>query len=269
MPSHAEIRVVIEHALRGIVIVILAGLLWQSLYEQPATRNPDVEGRRLGGVLAQWSTLSRAPGRIHVQLDSVPSPSGRACLRALAGAGSSVTWTGDLPAIMIGTQPVASPIGGVRARVAAPSGSTVVMGDDVGVLDTVRAENAGVALVLNSAAGQLTARVKGSVASTVPRDSVVLHRVLVIGDAGWESKFVVAALEEEGWKVDAFIRVAPGVDVTQGSIATIDTARYSAVVALDHAVTPYAERIAAFVRDGGGVVLAPAAAAVQAIAPLR
>jgi hypothetical protein len=137
------------------------------------------------------------------------------------------------------------------------------------VVDTVRAENAGAALVLNSAAGVLNARVRGSVASTIPRDSVVLHRVLVIGDAGWESKFVVAALEEEGWKVDAFIRVAPGVDVTQGSAAVIDTSRYSAVVALDGAASPYTDRIIDFARSGGGVVLSPAGAALDAMAPLR
>jgi hypothetical protein len=111
--------------------------------------------------------------------------------------------------------------------------------------------------------------VLGSVASTVPRDSVVLHKVLVIGEAGWESKFVVAALEEEGWKVDAFIRVAPGVDVTQGSAASIDTSRYAAVVALDAAVAPYASRIIQFARIGGGVVLGSQAASVGALSSLR
>jgi hypothetical protein len=262
-------RVVAERVLRGIVIAILAGLLWQSLHEQPAAVNPDVSGRGLAGVLPQWSTLSRAPGRIHVQLDNVPSPTERAWLRALAGSGSSVTWSGDLPALMIGAQPVASPTGGIRARIAAPSESAVVMGDDVGVVDTVRAQNAGATLILSSAAGQLNARVKGSVASTIPHDSVMLNKVLVIGDAGWESKFVVAALEEEGWKVDAFIRVAPGVEVTQGSAAPIDTSRYSAVVALDGAASSYANRIVEFVRSGGGVVLSPQAAAVDGMAPLR
>ena len=210
-----------------------------------------------------------APRKIHVELDSVASPLERAWLRALARSGSSVTWSGDLPALMIGAQPVASPTGGIRARIAAPSGSTVVMGDDIGIVDTVRAQNAGAALVLNSAAGELNARVNGSVASTSLRDSVVLHKVLVIGDAGWESKFVVAALEEEGWKVDAFIRVAPDVNVTQGSAAPIDTSRYSAVVALDGAASAYANRIVEFARSGGGVVLSPEAAGLDAMAPLR
>ncbi|MGZ3373985.1 MAG: hypothetical protein ACXU9Z_11920, partial [Gemmatimonadaceae bacterium] len=104
--------------------------------------------------------------------------------------------------------------------------------------------------------------------STVTRDSVVLRRILVIGEAGWESKFAVAALEEEGWKVDALIRVAPGVDVTQGS-AAIDTSRYSAVVALDAGASPYANRIVEFARNGGGVILGPGAASLAAMAPLR
>jgi len=268
MPSRAETRLRAESVLRGIVIAVLVGLLWQSLRKQPEAGNADVGARGLA-ALSSWTTSSSAPGRVHVQLDSAPSALERAWLRALAGSGSRVTWSGDLPALMIGSQPVASPTGGIRARVAAPSGSAVVIGDDVGVVDTVRAQNAGAALLLSSDADKLDARVKGSVASTSLRDSVVLHKVLVIGDAGWESKFVVAALEEEGWKVDAFIRVAPDVDVTQGSAAPIDTSRYSAVVALDGAASAYANRIIEFAQSGGGVVLSPQAAALDALAPLR
>jgi hypothetical protein len=262
-------RVRLEHVLRGIVIVVLAVLLWQSLHKQTDSRSDAVSARGVGDQLPEWSAFSMAPSRIHVQLDSVPSPLERAWLGALTGAGSRVTWSGDLPSVMIDAQPVASPTGGTSVLVAAPNGSSVVMSDDVGVIDTLPAQNAGVALSLNSIVGQLTARVEGSAASTMPRDSVVLHKVLVIGDAGWESKFVVAALEEEGWKVDAFIRVAPGVDVVQGSAAVIDTSRYSAVIALDGAASPYANRIIDFARTGGGVVLAPPAASLNAMAPLR
>ncbi|MEO7683865.1 MAG: hypothetical protein ABIU86_07990, partial [Gemmatimonadaceae bacterium] len=209
------------------------------------------------------------PGRINVRLDSVPLPLHRDWLRALDATGSKVSWSGNLPGVMITAQPVASPGGGVRARVAAPAGSQVVVGDDVGVVDTVRAENAGAQLVLASKPRELSADVSNSRAITVPRDSLRLGRVLVIGNAGWESKFVIAALEEDGWKVDAFIRVAPDVDVTQGSIASIDTSRYSAVVALDGAVSPYAARIVEFARSGGGVVISPAAASLDAMSPLR
>ncbi len=270
MLSRAEMRVLAERVSRGVVIAILAFLLWKVIfYRVPYAEQDSVGGRPSIEALSSLSKMPTAPGRIHVQLDSVPSPVERAWLRALSGAGSRVTWSGDLPPLMIEAQPVASPTGGVKTRVAAPSGSTVVIGDEVGVLDTLRAVNSGAALTLNSSVGGLTGRMAGATASTIPRDSVVLHKVLVIGDANWESKFVVAALEEAGWKVDALIRVAPSVDVTQGSTAAIDTSRYSAVVALDGSASPYANRIMDYTQSGGGVVLAPQAAAADAMSSLR
>jgi hypothetical protein len=269
MPSRAETRVRIEHVLRGIAIAVLAVMLWQSTHEQGDPGSRTVSARSVGrGALAEWSALANPPRRIHVQLDSVPSKIERTWLGALAGAGSSVTWSGDLAPVMIDAQPIASPIGGTRLLIAASSGSSVVLSDGVGVIDTVRAQNTGVALTLNSTPDHLTVRAKSSVASTSEFDSVVLRRILLIGQAGWESKFVVTALEEEGWKVDALIRVAPGVDVTQGS-AAIDTSRYSAVVALDAGASPYANRIVEFARNGGGVILGPGAASLDAMAPLR
>lgn len=268
MLSRAETRVRLEHALRGMVIAVLATMLWQSLREATYSTGGFVSARGVG-ALAKWSQLPKSPERIRAQLDSVPSPLERAWLGALAGAGSTVRWSGDLAPVMIDAQPIVSPTGGTRVLLAAPSGPSVVLSDDVGVIDTVRALNGGSSIALPSVADRLTARVKGSVAWTLPGDSIVLHKVLVIGSAGWESKFVVAALEEEGWKVDAFIRVAPGAQVTQGSAAVIDTSRYSAVVALDGAASPYANRIIEFARMGGGVVLAPEAASLDAMAPLR
>lgn len=269
MPSRVEMRVRGEQVLRGIVIVVLAVMLWQSLHDQSDSGGRTVSARGIGrATLSNWSSFGKAPARIQLQLDSVPSNIERAWLGALAGAGSSLTWSGDLPAVMMDAQPVASPTGGTKVLVAAPNGSPVVIGDEVGAIDTLRPHDAGASITLNSSPDRLTARAKGSVASTVTRDSVVLHRILVIGEAGWESKFVVAALEEEGWKVDALIRVAPGVDVTQGSVA-IDTSRYSAVVALDGGAAPYANRIVEFARNGGGVILGPSAAPLDAMATLR
>jgi hypothetical protein len=269
MLSRADVRVRIEQVLRGIVIVVLAVLLWQSLRDRSDSGGRAVNARGIGrATLSNWSSFAKAPGGIHVQLDSVPSKVERAWLGALVGAGSSVTWSGDLPALMIDVQPVASPTGGTKVLVAAPSGSAEVMSDEAGVIDTLRPRNAGASAMLSSVADRLSARAKNSVASTVKRDSVALRGILVIGEAGWESKFVVAALEEEGWKVDALIRVAPGVDVTQGS-APIDTSRYSAVLALDAGAAPYASRIVELARSGGGVILGPGAASLDAMAPLR
>jgi hypothetical protein len=262
-------RVRVEQVLRGIVIAVLAVMLWQSLHDRVGSDALAVSARGIGrATLAGWSSFPKAPGRVRLQLDSVPSDIERAWLGALAGAGSSVTWSGDLAALMIDAQPVPSPTGGTKLLVAGPSGSSVVIGDEIGVIDTLRPHDAGASVTLNSVADRLSARTKSSLASTVVRDSLVLHRILVIGQADWESKFVVAALEEEGWKIDALIRVAPGVDVTQGSTA-IDTARYSAVVALDAVASPYANRIVEFAQNGGGVILGPGAASLDAMAPLR
>jgi hypothetical protein len=269
MLSRADVRVRIEQVLRGIVIVVLAVMLWQSPHERADSGRGAVSAHGIGrATLSNWSSFPKAPARIHVQLDSVPSKIERAWLGGLAGAGSRVTWIGNLAPVMIDAQPVASPTGGTRILVAAPSGSSVVMSDEVGLIDTLQPRDAGASVTLNSVADRLTAGANGSVASTSTLDSVALHRILVIGEAGWESKFVVAALEEEGWKVDALIRVAPGVDVTQGS-AAIDTSRYSAVVALDAGASPYAKRIVDFARSGGGVILGPGAASLDAMVPLR
>lgn len=251
------------------LIAALAVMLWQSLHKQPSAADREVRSRTLSGMLASWTRTATAPERIHVQLDSVPGPLERDWLRALAAAGSKVAWTGDLTPLMTAAQPIASPAGGLRVSIAAPAGSVLELRDEVGIIDTVGAKSSGASLIVSSATRELTARADHSSATATPRDSLTLHKVLVIADADWESKFVIAALEEDGWKVDAFVRVAPGVDVTQGSIAAIDTSRYSAVVALDSAVAPYAARINEFVRSGGGIVMAPAAAAVDAFAPLR
>ena len=269
MPSRAELRVIVERALRGIVIAALAILLWQSFEKPEGDGRAQVRSRMTAGALTSWSRSPTAPASIHVEMEKTPSRLERDWLAALRASGSSVSWSGDLPALMIEAQPVASPLGGVRVRVSAPTNTTLEVADEAGVIDTIQPAGAGASLVVASVIGNVVARAGRATATTVPRDSVNLRRLLVIGSAGWESKFVVAALEESGWKVDAFIRVAPGVEVTQGAIASIDTARYSAVVAVDNSVTPYAERLVTFARSGGGVVLTPAAAGVPALSSLR
>src|SRR3954469_10399989 len=270
MPSRAEMRVRGEWALRSLVIAALLGMLWQTLRPAGGSTAASINRRQLGGnVLTTWSEMPIAPGSIHLQLDSTPSPVERAWLGALSGAGTEVTWSGDLGPLMIGASPIATPGGGTKVSVSGAGGSPVVLSDEIGAIDTIRAQGLGASVALKRPGSRLVARAKGAIASTAQTDSVTLRKVMVIGSAGWESKFVVAALEEEGWKVDAFIRVAPSVDVTQGSGAAIDTSRYSAVVALDSAASPYAARITEFVRAGGGLVLEPGAAVLEGMSTLR
>src|SRR5438045_3179547 len=273
MPLRAEMRIRVEQALRAIVVVALALMFLRSLIRSNASDASStrvVNTRTLGGGdLVRWSVLATAPKSIHLQIDNVPTPVERALLGALAGSGSAVTWTGDLMPLMVDAQPIVAPTGGTKVLVAGRRGSPIVVGDEVGLVDTLRPQSLGAAVTLGPASDRITASADGSVATVTQRDSVILRRVLVIGTASWESKFVVAALEEEGWKVDALIRVAPNVDVSQGQAASIDTARYSAVIALDAAASPYADRITEFVRNGGGLVLEPSAATLDAFSALR
>jgi len=258
MPLRAETRLRIEQILRGFVIATLAIMLFRSLRATDGTAADAIRARDVNSArLAEWSRSSAA--RLHLSLDSLPVLWQRSWLRALAGSGSKITWSGDLQPMMIDAQPIAAPSGGTRVLLAANGKERVVLRDEIGPLDTLRLQNVGASISLASFAGRITAGAGGSKASAAQPDSLLLRKVLVIGAAGWESKFAVAALEESGWKVDALLRVAPGVDVRQGSPASIDTAHYSAVIAIDSTAANYSDRIAAYVAQGGGVILGPSA----------
>jgi len=210
-----------------------------------------------------------APDRISIRIDSTPGPRERAWLAALRGAGSAVTWSGNVVPIAVAVHSVAAPRRGFSVRVASTDGARVSIGDDVGPIDTAEARSGGARFSVPAATGLITARAGRATATAFPQDSLILRRVLVIGAAGWESKFVVSALEEDGWVVDARIHVAHGASVTQGSAGPIDTARYSAVIALDATAATLSAGMARYAATGGGVILAGAAASTAAFAPLR
>ncbi|MDB4881759.1 MAG: NmrA-like family [Gemmatimonadetes bacterium] len=255
--------------MRAASLVLLSWMLWLSLDRSRAPEVRSTDSAGLPRALVAWSTEAVAPVAIHVRLDSTPAPRHRDWLAALGAAGSTVSWSGALPSLGIAVQPVAAPRGGLIVRASAADGATLALSDALGALDTARARDGGARFSLASASGAIVVHSGGSRALAQLPDSARLHRVLVIADAGWESKFVVAALEEDGWKVDAELRVAPGVNVTQGSAGAIDTSRYSAVIALDAAVAPRATELARYVAEGGGLILAGDAASVAALAPLR
>lgn len=256
--------------MRASALVALAVMLWQSLHPAGDAGGRSVRaGEVHGGALSEWSRSTTAPREIQLQPSAVPTAVERDWLRALAGAGSRVSWNGNLPSVMVSADPIASPSSGAIISVAAPDAAPVLLRDDVGIIDTLQVQRGGISASVPGSARDFTASVNGAVAAASLEDSLTLRRILVIGTAGWESKFVVAALEEDGWKVDAAIHAAPGADITQGAVAPIDTARYSAVIALDAAAAPYANRIIQFARSGGGVVLEPQAAALEALTSIR
>jgi hypothetical protein len=152
---------------------------------------------------------------------------------------------------------------------AAPRGSRVVIGDDLGPIDTIVAAGSWGRLFVPAIDGTVSAGVGAGIARATRVDSLELRPLLVLGRAGWETKFVVAALEERGWTVESRVPVSPFAEIAQGARGPIDTSRYSAVVAIDTTAAPHASTIARYVRSGGGVIIAGSAAHIPALAALR
>lgn len=269
MPSRADIRSGFETALRALSLVILAWMFWLSLDRSRPESVVKSGAANLAAAVRNWSRAGTAPDRINARLESTPDVRELDWLRALEGSGSDVNWSGELPSAAINAQAVASPRGGWSVNTAAPAKSAIQIADDVGPLDSTVAANGGARFSIPSASGAITAMVGGTRARVQLDDSIQIKRILVLGSAGWETKFVVAALEEDGWKVDSDMRVAPGVNVTQGSLSPIDTARYSAVIALDGVAASRASELARYAASGGGVILAGASGSLDAFSSLR
>jgi hypothetical protein len=308
-----------EWGLRGAAVAALAVALWQRLAPAApaaagAVARADEGG--LGAALARW-TAAPTPAA-DVRLDTVPGPAARAWLAALAAAGTRVTWgAARAPVLAATAERAADPAGGLRLLAAAPHGAAVRAADALGVLDSGRAgaERAGnvsadasIILGLPDAAGMLRVRVDGAASGAgaatrgsaggaggagggaarvaTPNAAPRLGAVLVVAHAGWEGRFVAAALEERGWAVRTRFAIAPRVAVgdARGAAAgaagapagpaglppaaRLDTATLAAVVALDSTAAPLGPALARYVRAGGGLVLAGDAARAPALAAL-
>jgi hypothetical protein len=269
MPSRADLRSGIETALRVLSIAILALMFWLSLDRGRPEQVVSAGSSNLGSALHDWTSTGLAPDRGVLQLDGTPVPAHRDWIRALSHAGTRFVWRGNLPPAAVAVQPVAAPRGGFTVLAAAPNANRISIEDELGVIEGANAAAGGAKFVLPMASGNIIAKVGGTTARAPIPDSVRIGRVLVIGGANWETKFVTAALEEDGWKVDTDMRVAPGVTVSQGAFAQIDTARYSAVIALDGSAAARASDIVRYAASGGGVILAGATASLDAFAEIR
>ena len=257
-----------ELGCRLAAFALLGWLLGESLIPSPERRLERASTTAIGSRLAEWT---RAPSsvRLHADLATTPDAWIVDWLAALAHSGHAVTWSGSPPAVAMSSEALADPRHGVRVDVAAPSRTPVVLRDSASVIDSVRVNQLGATVVTPFVVGLVRGDAGGQRFSAAAPDSARLRDIVVIGDAGWEGKFIVSALKERGWPVIARFHVAPSVDVAQGVTPPLDTSRVAAVVAIDTTVQSLGAALERFVRSGGGLVLAGPASLAAAVAPLR
>lgn len=257
-----------ERGARGAALVAMAVLavrLWSGTTSSGQPQH--VRATALDSALVAWSATPAAQSTIDG--DATLGSRQRHWLVALRRTGMDIRWT---TADTIGSALVveSGPLPGLPAKVVAvsPPGSAVTISDGLGRVDSATSGPDGVTTWRLGSIGTLRAAVGHSTASSRARDSIVTRAVLVIGEAGWETKFVAAALEEAGWPVITRMTVAPGAVVRQGADIRIDTASVSAVVILDSTAAFNAPDLARFVTDGGGLIAAGGGASHPALRDL-
>jgi hypothetical protein len=268
MRSRAERRSLVEWPLRVALAAALAAALWRSLHQRargPETRS--ATGATLGRTLREATRDSRV-GVVRLDVDSVPTTVERAWLGALRRAGVEVGWRGAPAAIAVAAERARQPVSSVHVLLAADTGAAIALADSAGALDTLAPRGGGASLDAADVVGAVQAR-RGAVTARASLPAGTERRaVLVLGRAGWESKFVLAALGEAGWQVRGRLPAAPSVAVSDPGLLPIDTARYDAVVALDSTAGDLALAVARFVNQGGGLIAAGGATTLDALRPL-
>ena len=267
MPLPAESRVWLERLCRAGALLLLIYVGYSELAPSAPASSPGIVEASVGDL--PKLTRANPPTRVHFELEETPTRAERAWQQSLQSLGTNVTWSGALSPIALSARPLASPSGGFVLSGFSRSGELVNVRDDFSFVDSVATKDHFFAVPFSLSSELITASTGSNSASVSRRDSALLRRVLVIGKAGWETKFVLAALEESGWKTDALVSVAPGVNVEQEVLPSIDTAHYSAVIALDESATSRTRQLADYVRSGGGIILGNAAARSPELAALR
>ncbi len=268
MPLRADAtRQTIERVLRVAALGLVAFGLWRSL--QPADSRTAIRIDSADLTAALPSLMLTSPRAIHVNFGTSPRPVDRDALLALSHAGTQVTWSStSLQPLALASERLREPGGAVRITVAAVA--PVELADEMAIIDSVVPAKNGSTVIAAEPLDTLRATEGRTVATVESGVAPLLHPVLVLGRASFEAKFIMAALEERGWVVDARLTVAPGANVTQGKLTALDTGHFSAVVALDTSLGVAGPQLARYVASGGGLVLlgdAASAAVVRALAP--
>jgi hypothetical protein len=175
-----------------------------------------------------------------------------------------------LPSLAVSAEARWDRAGGVRLQ-AVGSDSVLAVRDAAGAIDSVVLADGGAQVLSGPVQGALIAGAPQAVAVTLPITVAApqVARVLVVGNATWESRFLIATLEEAGWPVDAAVTLAPRVTVSQGAARLPTRSRHEIVVLLPGALPSVIAALPAFVRDGGGLVVVGEAARSSGLAALR
>jgi hypothetical protein len=247
-------RAVVETMLRVVSVAAMATLAVRFFLGVPGGQlEATASTPTLDSALAAWSRV--APRRATLRASSTPDATQRDWLLALRRTGSGLAWTAeDTGGSALVVEPAPLPEGLSRLALLGTPERNVLLSDRLGHLDSIRIGPTGAAWVRLRPLGTIRAALNHSSPATAERDSLVAKPLLLLGSAGWEAKFVAAALEEDGWRVNSRMIVAPGAVVRQGSAATIDTASYGGVIVIDSLSPIDAGVITRFVNEGGGLL---------------
>jgi hypothetical protein len=267
MPSRAELRRTAEWLLRAALLVALGVALWRSLRSTEASTGArSTTSQTLARELAR-SIATPGDVGLDLALDAAPTHEERDALVALRRTGTAVRWHGDPPSLGLEVARTREPDARSRIMLVGGGDAPLALSDSAGVLDTVRT-GAGLTLDLSTIVGAARAQ-RAQWIARAPAPAIAPRRaVLVLGRAGWETKFVMSALSEAGWTVRARIPFAPGVSVRDDGLLPLDTTRYDAVVALDSSASDLAAGIAKFVAQGGGLVAEAGAISLDELRPV-
>jgi len=264
---------IIQGVLHAVAIVCMALVLW--VVTAPAARGTlRLAVAPNGSIDLPPSVLLRSAAEtLDVALAGVPDARLRATLRALRGSGHLVRLFAPrpLPALATAAEEEWRATGGTRIQLVSSDSALASLGDAAGLIDSVHIAAAGLQPRSGPLQGALAVdagAVRAFVAPLVA-GAPATARVLVLGDATWESRFLVASLEEAGWPVDAGLTLAPRVTITQGVPPLPSRARHALVVILPGASPVAVSRLPGFVRDGGGLVIVGESSRIPALAPLR
>ena len=282
MRSRDSRRIWIERGCRIVALVAIALLFFVVGLRGPGQ---SLRVRRTDAIAPALTRATVASvAQVDLRLTELPDEGVRTWLTALRAAGTPVRWTpaDSLPQTIIASEPVPGPDHPRRITVAGAPSGVVVIGDALGIIDSSVVGAGTPRTVEARVSGDVFVRVPGATLDAPSSDSARTRAVLLIGRAGWEGRFTTAALEEAGWPVETEFVITPrgatgpaagaGIAVrTRGATASLDTARYAAVVALDASAVTRAVAIAAYVREGGGLILLPGAdaGALRGLAPAR